>query len=227
MEKDSLRKKIEFHIVYIIIISILVSLPWFYLLTNYHSGLVESLQLELEACEVQLESTNPVKGLKKAIFMLQPRIDPAVANEYAKWILYWSTKYKLPPKLVACVISRESDFDNTVTSSVGAKGPMQVIYKWHKDKCERIGIGEDGLYTIKGGIGVGCEVLREYLNQTGDLHRALIKYVGGQHHQYVNDIFERFAKVSVVKKYTKPEPIVENKKLNATEGNSTKSNSTN
>lgn len=111
-------------------------------------------------------------------------------REYIKYITLYSKKYSLSPILVASVIHRESNFRNKVTSNVGAAGPMQVWAKWHPEKLKKHKLTSEHLYSTKYGILIGCEVLKEYIDrEDGNFRAALYRYVGGNHHGYVNDIF--------------------------------------
>ena len=119
-----------------------------------------------------------------------PELTPAAQREYVRYITKYAKEYGISPILVASVIHRESNYRTKLTSNVGAAGPMQVWAKWHTEKLKRNNITKKDLYTIKHGIKIGCEVLTEYLRwEKGDFRAALYRYVGGQHHGYVRDIF--------------------------------------
>lgn len=119
-----------------------------------------------------------------------PDLSQDLQKEYLDAVMEHSSKFNLDPVLVASLIHRESNFKAGSVSRAGAKGPMQVIPKWHREKLASRGITADGLHEIQTGISVGSEVLAEYLADTnGDAVRALYKYVGGKHSGYVMDIF--------------------------------------
>lgn len=112
-------------------------------------------------------------------------------REYVKYITKYANEYELSPILVAAIIHRESNFINKTTSSVGAKGPMQVWAKHHREKLKRHNITEAQLYSTRYGVLIGCEVFKEYLDkENGNYRAALYRYVGGKHHTYVKDIFK-------------------------------------
>ena len=147
--------------------------------------------------ETSLTSDNILSNhilTEKRIYAIMNVSNPDLSKEeqrlYIKYIVKFAKKYNLSPILVAAVIHRESNFRNKLTSTVGAAGPMQVWAKWHTEKLKKHKLTEEHLYTIQYGILVGCEVLREYINaENGNFRNALYKYVGGQHHGYVKDIF--------------------------------------
>lgn len=130
------------------------------------------------------------KRLRAIMKRSNPELSDDKQRQYIKYITKYSKEYGISPILVASVIHRESNFRIKLTSSVGAAGPMQVWSKWHNEKLKRNNITKDDLYSIEHGVKIGCEVLQEYIKwEKGDFRAALYRYVGGQHHGYVRDIF--------------------------------------
>jgi soluble lytic murein transglycosylase-like protein len=81
------------------------------------------------------------------------------------------------PLLILAVISVESRFNPVAESAFGAKGLMQIIPKFHKDKLVEHG-GDDALLDPDVNIQVGAEVLREYIRRFGGTESALQAYAG-------------------------------------------------
>lgn len=81
------------------------------------------------------------------------------------------------PLLILAVISVESRFNPVAESNFGAKGLMQIIPKFHKDKLIGHG-GEEALLNPEVNIQVGAMVLREYLRRFGGTETALQAYNG-------------------------------------------------
>jgi soluble lytic murein transglycosylase-like protein len=81
------------------------------------------------------------------------------------------------PLLILAVISVESRFNPVAESAFGAKGLMQVIPKFHKEKLVEHG-GDDALLDPEVNIQVGAEVLREYIRRFGGTENALQAYAG-------------------------------------------------
>jgi soluble lytic murein transglycosylase-like protein len=81
------------------------------------------------------------------------------------------------PLLVLAVISVESRFNPVAESTVGAKGLMQVIPKYHLEKLSDHG-GEQALLDPSVNIMVGTQILREYQRRLGDTEAALQMYAG-------------------------------------------------
>lgn len=113
---------------------------------------------------------------------------------YKQYIMKWADKYELSPLFVASIIHRETNFNEKAVSKSNARGPMQVLYKYHKDKCNKLGIKEKDLHTINHGINVGCQVIRQYLEWNNWNYRAALKkYVGAVNNSadgYIDDIFK-------------------------------------
>ena len=81
----------------------------------------------------------------------------------------------LPPGLVLAVLDVESHFNRWAVSSAGAVGLMQVMPFWP----EQLGMQRRELVTIEANIGMGCAILRHYLQtERNDVRRALGRYNG-------------------------------------------------
>ena len=84
---------------------------------------------------------------------------------------------KLDPMLILAVISVESGFNPFAESSMGAKGLMQVIPRFHPEKFHPLG-GEEAAFDPEANIMVGAQILKQYIRRAGDLADALRMYVG-------------------------------------------------
>ncbi|HVL35707.1 MAG TPA: transglycosylase SLT domain-containing protein [Burkholderiales bacterium] len=83
----------------------------------------------------------------------------------------------LDPLLVLAVIAVESRFNPIAQSSMGAKGLMQIIPKYHRAKLDRHG-GEQAVLDPESNIFVGARILQEYVHRTGSLEAGLQFYNG-------------------------------------------------
>ena len=92
---------------------------------------------------------------------------------------YWSRFYAVDPELVRAVAWWESGFDNSVVSSAGARGVMQVTpATW--DYVETVLVGRRIPHTTSGNVRVGVAFLRQLLRAfRGDVRLALAAYVQG------------------------------------------------
>jgi hypothetical protein len=85
-----------------------------------------------------------------------------------------------------------------VRSKAGAVGLMQIMVKAHKDKLKEMKITAEEAYHIDNNIKLGCWIFREYFNSGNDIKKTLLKYVGGNHEQYVEDILIGFTNEAIV-----------------------------
>ena len=87
------------------------------------------------------------------------------------------TESKVDPLLILAVMAVESRYNPVAESTMGAKGLMQVIPKFHGDKLQEHG-GETALLDPHVNIQVGAQILREYLRRYGETETALQMYAG-------------------------------------------------
>jgi len=105
------------------------------------------------------------------------RVSPAVTLELVRVAHAEARQVNLDPLLVMAVIAVESSFNPIAESTVGAKGLMQIMPKYHADKLAQFG-GEQAVFNPESNIRVGTRILREYLSRTGNLSIALQMYAG-------------------------------------------------
>src|SRR5688572_16502203 len=101
-----------------------------------------------------------------------------------------ATEVGLDPLLVLDVIAIESRFNPIAESGMGAKGLMQIIPRYHRDKLQRHG-GEDAVLDPRSNIQVGARILQEYVYRTGTLEAGLQFYNGALRDgsaQYANKV---------------------------------------
>ena len=90
-----------------------------------------------------------------------------------------SADYEIPVELVLAVIEIESSFNEKAVSSVGAKGLMQIIPKYHTDRMNRLKCTD--LFDPKQNVTVGVDFLAELIEKNnGNLNKALTAYNFGQ-----------------------------------------------
>jgi len=87
------------------------------------------------------------------------------------------TEWKVDPLLILAVVAVESRYNPVAESTMGAKGLMQVIPKYHLEKLMEHG-GESALLDPDVNIQVGARILREYLRRFGETEAALQMYAG-------------------------------------------------
>jgi soluble lytic murein transglycosylase-like protein len=86
-------------------------------------------------------------------------------------------EFSVDPLLILAVMAIESRYNPVAESSMGAKGLMQIIPKYHPEKLPEHG-GEQALLDPEVNILVGTRILREYLRRFGETETALQMYAG-------------------------------------------------
>lgn len=142
------------------------------------------------------------KSVIPIITRLRPQLDDEIVDLINAAIIKYSYEYRLPPEFVVYLMDRESKFNPLAKSSAGALGLMQIMPTAHKDKLKTMGITVQQIYHIDNNVKLGCWILREYMNTTGSIEKALTRYVGGTHDGYVKDILIGFTNEMVPKKET-------------------------
>ena len=97
-------------------------------------------------------------------------IHPAVAGEFAEWILEAANRQELAPELVASLVLAESSFRKNARSSVGAVGPAQIRGEFWRSFC-----GGD-LHEPADNIYCGAQILASFWDACGELQCALHSY---------------------------------------------------
>jgi peptidoglycan hydrolase-like protein with peptidoglycan-binding domain len=92
---------------------------------------------------------------------------------------YWSRFYGVDPHLVRAIAWFESGFNNSLVSTAGARGVMQVIpATW--DYVETVLVGRPIPHTLSGNVRVGVAFFHQLLHEfRGDVPLALAAYVQG------------------------------------------------
>lgn len=187
-------------------VSILISL-WFTI--GLHKTHAKEKKRIATVCEEQIVGlqeriTDLTKEQNKSVVhiikRLRPQLDDEIVNLIDSSIIKYSYEYRLPPEFVVYLMDRESRFSPLAKSSAGAMGLMQIMPSAHKDKLEKMGITVQQIYHIDNNVKLGCWILREYMNTTGSIEKALTRYVGGTHDGYVKDILIGFTNEMVPKK---------------------------
>jgi hypothetical protein len=110
-------------------------------------------------------------------------------------------QYNVDPLLVLAVMAVESRYNPVAESSVGARGLMQVMPKFHQDKLAAHG-GEPALLEPEVNILVGTRILREYQRRLGDTEAALQMYAGALDEptaQYSAKVFAEKARLDALR----------------------------
>ena len=110
-------------------------------------------------------------------------------------------RHSVDPLLILAVMAIESRYNPVAESTMGARGLMQVIPKYHLEKLLHHG-GEEALLEPEVNIVVGTQILREYTRRLGDVEAALQMYAGALDEptaRYANKVLAERARLEVLR----------------------------
>jgi soluble lytic murein transglycosylase-like protein len=135
--------------------------------------------------------------------------DQAVAG-YVSLAYQAGAQHSVDPLLILAVMAIESRYNPVAESSMGARGLMQVIPKYHLEKLLDHG-GEPALLEPAVNIVVGAQILREYQRRFRDNETALQMYAGALDDvstTYASKVFAEKARLDALRvKAAKPQAI--------------------
>ena len=129
------------------------------------------------------------------------RIADSAAASFVAIAYRAGKEHSVDPVLILSVMAIESRYNPVAESTMGAKGLMQVIPKYHLEKLQDHG-GEESLLNPEVNILVGAQILREYYRRFGDQEVALQMYAGAFDEptsQYANKVFAERARLEPVR----------------------------
>lgn len=114
----------------------------------------------------------------------QEKLDTVKSALIVDHATYQAQRHAIDPALILAVIRTESGFREKAKSNHGARGLMQVIPYWHRDKLK----GRNPL-DAKVSIEVGTQVLSDCLKKhNGNRLKALSCYSGGGGKKYYSKV---------------------------------------
>jgi soluble lytic murein transglycosylase-like protein len=130
----------------------------------------EELEVELNEVEILFEEV-----VTNIIEILQPKISKQKAEEIAVLTVELSEKYDLDSLWMLAMMYTESRFDNSVVSSEGARGLMQLI----PSTAKIYGVTKEQLHVPVIDIDTGFQYYRYLLDLFEDEELATIAYNQG------------------------------------------------
>ncbi len=103
--------------------------------------------------------------------------DPHATRKYVEEAHHAAETHGVDPLLVLAVMAVESRFDPAAQSGYGARGLMQVVPRFHREKLAGHG-GEAALADPRVNALVGTQILKEYVARSGGIRAGLQRYVG-------------------------------------------------
>lgn len=141
---------------------------------------------------VEVEKMAPARQAKVAniatfIRSVNSKIDHKTAWREAAAIVHLCAKYNISTELAVGVAKAESTFDPTLVSKSGARGVMQVMWKYHGGMLQAKGIASSAeqLSDPERGLEAGILLLSRYVDAYGSIQKALSRYYGKVSTTYV------------------------------------------
>lgn len=143
----------------------------------------------------ELEKMSPSMQTKVAniatfIRSVNSRVDKKTAWREASAIVHYCAKYNISTELVVGVAKTESNFQPDLTSKAGARGVMQVMWKYHSGmlQAKNIAASKEQLHDPERGIESGVLLLSRYLETYGTIQKALGRYYGKISESYAKKV---------------------------------------
>ena len=159
------------------------------------------------------EAETPLEREQRAVaeyIAKRYRVSDSAVSGFVTTAYRAGSQYNVDPLLILAVMAVESRYNPVAESSVGAKGLMQVMPKFHLDKLVDHG-GEPALLEPEVNILVGTRILREYQRRLGDTEAALQMYAGALDEptaQYASKVFAEKARLDALRlRARKPQSV--------------------
>lgn len=140
-----------------------------------------------------------------------PTVNKNISKAQAESIIHYvfkeAKRHKIDPLLLLAIIKTESTFKLNAKSTKGARGLMQVLPYWHKDKIRGRNINE-----LAVNIEVGTIIINDCLKKHNDnVKRGLRCYLGGQSKSYVKKVatsHQELKELLVTQMFTREQPVI-------------------
>lgn len=143
----------------------------------------------------ELEKMTPSMQTKVAniatfIRSVNGKVDKKTAWREAAAIVHYCAKYNISTELAVGIAKTESNFDPGLTSKAGARGVMQVMWKYHAAMLQAKGIAasKEQLFDPERGIESGVLLLSRYVEAYGSIQKALNRYYGKVSESYAKKV---------------------------------------
>jgi soluble lytic murein transglycosylase-like protein len=139
------------------------------------------------------------------------RIAESSATSFVSIAYRAGKRHSVDPLLILSVMAVESAYNPIAESTVGARGLMQIMPKYHLDKLLDHG-GEEALLDPEVNIHVGAQILREYYRRLGDQQAALQRYAGAFDEptsRYAGKVFEERMRLEPIRQRARNSQIAQ------------------
>lgn len=131
------------------------------------------INIPTEANVLKTANNEPTEVLENNIY-----IDCPLDESTQQGIYDICEQYGVEFELIMAMIERESQFNaNAVGDNGNSVGLMQIQERWHYGLMEELGVSD--LYNPLDNVRVGTALISQYIEESGSVTYALMKYNGG------------------------------------------------
>ena len=137
------------------------------------------------------------------------RVSLSKAQKIVDAVYTYTKDTNIEPTFILGMIRAESHFNHKASNSYGARGLMQVVPRWHRDKLK----GQDP-FDVYVNVRVGVQVYEDCLEKFKSEKRALSCYSGGAGAHYQKRIAQTKSDLSThARGFVEPAPSVQSDPL--------------
>lgn len=119
------------------------------------------------------------------------KVSRDTASHYVVEAYSAAQKYGIDPLLLLAVMKAESNYQTGAVSPYGARGLMQIVPRYHRDKVNR-----QNAHDYRVNIAAGAQIIAEYLQaHKEDFFKAIRQYSGSAGVGYKSKIKETYAQL--------------------------------
>lgn len=154
--------------------------------------------LEDEIALIKAKEDLPRRDLEAYILKKYRTIPEVVATEVASQVVELTKKQGVPFSLIVGLIEVESHFKPWAVSKKGARGLMQVMPFWVKNKKADLGLkSKFDLHDIGTNIEAGIKIFKIHLEEAkNDINQGLYLYVG-KDKTYADKVFNAMGRFEI------------------------------
>jgi soluble lytic murein transglycosylase-like protein len=122
---------------------------------------------------------DPSRGETRLVLAQTGAIADLAPEEYRNLVIAVAGRFKIDPRLIAAIVTVETEWDPHVVGRFGERGLMQILPETGRYLAAQAGLAEYDLADPATSLMLGAQYLAELLQEYGSPERALAAYNGG------------------------------------------------
>jgi soluble lytic murein transglycosylase-like protein len=122
---------------------------------------------------------DPAQAEARLVLAETGAIADLAPEEYRNLVVAAAGRFKLDPRLIAAIVSVETEWDPHVVGVFGERGLMQILPETGRYLAKQAGITDYDLADPETSLMLGARYISELLQEYGSAERALAAYNGG------------------------------------------------